>query len=336
MSNPTVSIIIPVYNTESYLPRCLDSLLVQTYADFEIICVDDGSTDNSGQICDEYARKDSRIRVVHIPNGGVSNARNTGLELVRGEYIMFVDSDDWVEPEHVELLLPLAGEDLVYCGYNSVVHGNWVTAFSFGNRVLLREQWIDCFAAFWKEYTTWSLWRGCYSTEIIRKNHLLLDSNMTVGEDEEFNLRYFCQCGSVRFVEACTYNYETGDHGSALHRYHPNRASDCAKICQAIEAISKRGEYASRWYYWHSALAHYEKWEKNIQTDRQEEVRVQLQKCYESPYFRKCIPYIRKHGTLDEKIETYFMSAWAHPLYKPFYSIIAALSRLKNAVLKRK
>lgn len=333
---PVVSVIIPVYNTEAYLPRCLDSLLAQTYTDFEIICVDDGSTDNSGRICDEYARKDSRIRVVHIPNGGVSNARNTGLELARGEYILFVDSDDWVEPKHVELLLPLAGEDLVYCGVNTVIKGQKADTSSFQTQWYTKSQWESNFGLFWREFALLAIWRGCYKRKIICNNGLLFDRKMTIGEDEHFNLRYFGCCQSVRFSNACTYNYEVGDHSSAMHRYHPNRAEDCIKICQAIEDISQKTEYASRWYYWHSALAHYEKWKKNIQTDRQAEVRMQLQKCYDHPYFRECIPYIRKHGTLDEKIETFFMSAWAHPLYEPFYSIIAALSRIKNAVLKRK
>ena len=99
-----ISIIIPVYNVEPYIKRCLDSVINQTYQNLEIICVDDGSTDGSGKICDEYATKDSRIKVFHKENGGVSSAKNLGLKNITGKYIGFVDSDDWIEPDMYEVL----------------------------------------------------------------------------------------------------------------------------------------------------------------------------------------------------------------------------------------
>lgn len=97
MNKPLISIIIPVYNVEEYLPKCLDSVVEQTYKNIEIICVDDGSTDSSGNICEEYGKKDARIRVIHKENGGLSSARNVGLKAINGEYVMFIDSDDWID-----------------------------------------------------------------------------------------------------------------------------------------------------------------------------------------------------------------------------------------------
>ena len=94
-----ISVIVPVYNVDNYLPRCVDSILAQSYPELEIILVDDGATDGSGGICDAYAAKDSRITVIHKPNGGLSSARNAGLDAATGEYISFIDSDDWIEPE---------------------------------------------------------------------------------------------------------------------------------------------------------------------------------------------------------------------------------------------
>lgn len=105
MSEPVISIIIPVYNVEPYLRRCLDSVIGQTYRNLEIIIVDDGSTDNCGAVCDEYKSKDERIRVIHKENGGLSSARNTGLDVATGGYVGFVDSDDWVEPDMMAYLL---------------------------------------------------------------------------------------------------------------------------------------------------------------------------------------------------------------------------------------
>ena len=103
-----ISVIVPVYKVERYLARCVDSILNQTYGNLEVILVDDGSPDNSGAICDDYARKEPRIRVIHKENGGLSSARNAGIEIARGEYFGFVDSDDWIEPDTYETMLGLA------------------------------------------------------------------------------------------------------------------------------------------------------------------------------------------------------------------------------------
>ena len=126
--NPLVTIIIPVYNVEKYLPKCLDSIINQTYNHLEIIIVDDGSKDSSGLICDEYALKDQRIKVLHKKNGGLSSARNAGLDIAKGDYIMFVDSDDYVESHYCEVPLKHALEKnvrIVSFGYNKIfIDGN--------------------------------------------------------------------------------------------------------------------------------------------------------------------------------------------------------------------
>ena len=101
--NPKVSIIVPVYKAEKYIHRCIDSILAQTFTDWELLLIDDGSPDRSGEICDEYAKKNKRIRVFHKENGGVSSARNLGLEKMRGEYVMFIDSDDWISKNTLQL-----------------------------------------------------------------------------------------------------------------------------------------------------------------------------------------------------------------------------------------
>ena len=116
--DPKISVIVPVYKTEKYLHRCVDSILAQTYTDFELLLIDDGSPDNSGAICDEYAAKDNRIRVFHKDNGGVSSARNIGIQQSKGEYTIHVDSDDWVEPHMLEELYRKAKSedaDMVIC-----------------------------------------------------------------------------------------------------------------------------------------------------------------------------------------------------------------------------
>lgn len=116
-----VSVIVPVYKVESYLDRCVQSILCQSFSDFELILVDDGSPDNCGKICDEYARKDSRIKVIHKKNGGLSEARNYGIDSATGEWLFFLDSDDWIHPQTIEKLYEAAVENNVsvsMCGYS--------------------------------------------------------------------------------------------------------------------------------------------------------------------------------------------------------------------------
>ena len=123
MDEKLVSVIIPAYNIEDYIGRCLDSIISQTYKNLEIIVVDDGSRDHTGEILDNYAKKDRRIKVIHKENGGVSSARNKGIEAAEGDYIGFIDGDDLIESEMYKTLVDLLEEenaDIAHCGYQMV------------------------------------------------------------------------------------------------------------------------------------------------------------------------------------------------------------------------
>ena len=146
-----ISIIVPFYNVEPYIKRCIDSILSQTYTDFELILVDDGSTDNSGRICDEYSLKDERIYVIHKVNGGQSSARNAGIDIAKGKYLSFVDADDYIAPLMIETLHKLAIEyntDISECGYISVFNEKEVVCefgkgIDFGEGGFLIEKFIN-------------------------------------------------------------------------------------------------------------------------------------------------------------------------------------------------
>jgi glycosyltransferase involved in cell wall biosynthesis len=127
--NPKISIIVPVYKVEPYLRKCIDSILAQTFKDLELLLIDDGSPDNCGAICEEYALMDSRIRVVHKENGGLSDARNKGLEIAKGDYVGFVDSDDWIEEDMYELLYNM-------CVSNNCEIANCTSTIYFKNRTV--------------------------------------------------------------------------------------------------------------------------------------------------------------------------------------------------------
>lgn len=130
LSEKLISIIVPVYNVEQYLRRCVNSLVGQTYRNIEIILVDDGSPDRCGEICDDYAKQDSRVKVIHKPNGGLSDARNKGIDTANGDYLMFIDSDDWIEPETCQVVLQAINDvkpDTVVFGVNYVYDSGRVT-----------------------------------------------------------------------------------------------------------------------------------------------------------------------------------------------------------------
>ena len=118
-----ISVIVPIYKTEQFLSKCIDSIINQTYKNLEIILVDDGSPDNCPKICDEYAKRDNRIKVIHKENGGLSSARNAGIEIATGDFSAFVDSDDWIDSDMYESLVKLSDEynaDIAECGYRFI------------------------------------------------------------------------------------------------------------------------------------------------------------------------------------------------------------------------
>ena len=206
---PKISIIVPVYKVENYLSQCVDSILNQTFADWECILVDDGSPDGSGVICDEYAQKDTRIHVIHKENRGVSSARNTGLSAAQGEYIYFIDSDDYVEREALELLLSKAKQSeadiMVHGIVNDYIYKQSSTAVKY---VSLPE----------KDYSTilemadrWGLLKGpvnkLFKNSIIKNKSLRFDESISYGEDTKFTFEYLVHCHSIAFVPRHLYHY---------------------------------------------------------------------------------------------------------------------------------
>lgn len=191
-----ISVIVPVYNVEAYIGRCLDSLLAQTYADFEIICVDDGSQDKSGEICEQYGKKDARVFVYHIQNDGVGNARNFALSKMSGEWYAFVDADDWVEPTYLQLLYEKATEthcDIAACTF---VRN---TEFAVNNdrtvgRTLTIEGTDACIRNFicGKDSMQGMVWNKLYRKEIF--GDIRFDEKVQVNEDCLYTYEVMKRC----------------------------------------------------------------------------------------------------------------------------------------------
>ena len=210
-----ISVIVPVYNTEKYLDQCVQSILAQTYTDFELLLIDDGSTDSSGALCDKYAEQDSRIRVFHKENGGVSSARNLGLDNVKGEWVTFCDSDDWVEYNYLSSLILKCDNDLVSSSY----------IYDRPNKKQY-EQLDDDTLCINGYNLTELLMTGAYMTpyaklyksKVLEKNKIRFNTRLSSREDTLFVWQYLLCVDKVTTLSDATYHYCITDNGLSHKR----------------------------------------------------------------------------------------------------------------------
>lgn len=215
-----ISIIVPVYMAEKYLNRCIESILCQTYKNFELILVDDGSPDTSGDLCDYWAGQDSRVKVIHKENGGASSARNCGLKIAKGKYIAFVDSDDWLEPNMYEQLYKLLEENkaqMAICGMR-VVDGKKEKNVQPNPQTLLwgRKELLDFFFKVHGEVFTYSLCRRLISKGLLDQYHFL-EGRMNEDIEASFYLSVHCQ--RAVYTNMVFYNYYKNYNGVTNSRF---------------------------------------------------------------------------------------------------------------------
>lgn len=209
---PKVSIVIPVYNAQKYLHKCIDSILNQTFLDFEVLLIDDGSKDTSAEICDEYALRDSRVKVCHIPNSGVSAARNKGIELASGTHIAFVDADDWIENiflERFDEILSYDKIDLIVCGYcYEYVSNKPLQYYSLPNqKAKTKIQLGEVIPELEYNRMLSSVWGKLYRRDIIVNNKLSFDTTISFGEDTIFTWSYLFLVDSIAVTNTIGYHY---------------------------------------------------------------------------------------------------------------------------------
>ncbi len=239
--NDLISIIVPVYNVEKYLNKCVDSILKQTYTNMEVILVDDGSKDKSGAICDEYEKIDSRVRAIHKQNGGVCSARNVALSESKGEWVAFIDSDDWIESDYVEQLYECAVQtkaDVVACGYNRVTGKNKESINNSGNTMELSSK------EFLIKVLNPQTGMGFCHMKLYSKESLkgvLFDTNLVVGEDALFNEQVVLNIEKVCMLEKSLYNYRI-NLNSVVKRYDKEYAN------KYLKSMKVNKEYLSSLY----------------------------------------------------------------------------------------
>lgn len=208
MNDDLISVVVPCYNVEKYLEKCVESIINQTYQNLEIILVDDGAKDGTPDLCDKLALTDSRIKVLHKVNGGLSDARNAGIAVANGRYITFFDSDDWIEPDTIKIAydkMSADNLDLVVWGYtadfvddnenvlsnrNCAVNG--VCEIDGNNAVLIQKDTLGI---------SGYAWNKLYKTDIIKNNNLLFEKGISLVEDILFNSLYFCKSKKIAFID---------------------------------------------------------------------------------------------------------------------------------------
>lgn len=217
--NSLVSLIVPVYNAEKYLPRCIMSILKQSYNNIELILVNDGSPDKCGKICDEYAKKDKRIKVIHKQNGGVSDARNVGIDTANGEYIAFVDSDDFLSENCIEILS--AGIKSADLSAGSIVwhKKNANKLHSLPDKILLRDEIISNIIKLTKQLDG-SACAKLFKRNIINVYNLRFGLGIPMCEDTQFLVKYLGYCASISTSSEAVYTYDLSNETSAVKKYY--------------------------------------------------------------------------------------------------------------------
>ena len=214
-----ISIVIPVYNVSKYLRECLDSVINQKYQNIEIILVDDGSKDNSGIICDEYSNKDKRIKVIHKENGGVSSARNMGIDNATGKYVCFVDSDDIVHPDYIKKLVDNLDKDVL--SVCKIEEFNNSFSFSIDNDKKIeldRKNFVELCRLYLLNTP------GCklFNLDIVKKNKIFFDTKLSLGEDLLFNLDYLKYIEKVVIIDQNLYYYRKSGNNTLSNTYYSN------------------------------------------------------------------------------------------------------------------
>ncbi|MGL5549111.1 MAG: glycosyltransferase family 2 protein [Culicoidibacterales bacterium] len=234
-----LSIIVPVYNVEAYVGRCLDSLLEQDFEDFEIIVVNDGSTDSSGKICDEYAKKDQRIRVIHQENQGVSAARNTGLNWIKGEYIGFIDPDDFIEKDMFKKLYTLCIENnaqIGVCNFQREIKGRRITNNSqkYEKKLTTKEALEELFKG--------ELYRFSLCNKIFQR-HLFMNITFPEGrihEDLATTYRLFGKAKNTIYTNYAGYIYTVRENSILNKKYNENRLESFIAWNEILEYMNEQ------------------------------------------------------------------------------------------------
>lgn len=228
-----ISIVVPVYNTENFLSKCIESILAQSYNDFELLLIDDGSTDNSGFLCDKYSEKDKRIKVFHKKNAGVGAARNTGIEMANGEYITFIDSDDYIDRHYLEYFfnIPFISNNIYIRAEALIDNTNGISSTKKNNKdYVLNNARLGHEIELYDLLSKGAPWAKLFSLNLIRKYNLRFPTDINFHEDHFFVIKYITACAKEKgqFIYIGTPQYHYVQHNQvSLTKKKRNTIEEC-------------------------------------------------------------------------------------------------------------
>lgn len=236
---PQISVIIPVYNSEKYLHSCIDSVLAQTFTDIELLLINDGSTDKSGEICEEYLYKDSRVKVYHKENGGVSSTRNYGIDIASGDWICFVDSDDYVAADFLKSMIYISDADLIISSFEIVENKEKWDNF-IEKRTYNKNEIKDFLDRYIHTATLCAPWGKLFKKSLLRT--LKFNQNISFAEDTIFVLNYLCSVSKIQLIDNWGYHYRR-EGGLSQKKYSIEQwkiiIHEYSKVFKTIEKIFK-------------------------------------------------------------------------------------------------
>lgn len=241
MISETVSVIVPVYEAESYILRCVTSVLCQTYEHLEVILIDDGSTDRSFKICSQLVQQDSRVHVYHQKNQGVAAARNKGIEYATGEFIFFLDSDDWIDKiTLLEMVSTIKkyGTEICLCGFCYESESSYKNVNVGMDFTIAKNKFMN--NLFWELYEKailFNIGTKLYKTDIIKKNNIRFCENMMVYEDICFFFDYMSYVNDLSFCKGCFYHYFQENSNSITHSYKKEFWKNTMDYCNVLTTI---------------------------------------------------------------------------------------------------
>lgn len=248
MKNNKISIIVPAYNVEEYIAKCIESLINQTFRNIEIIVIDDGSTDNTGLLIDQYAKKDPRIVVIHQKNGGLPKARNTGLDKAKGEFIMFLDSDDWLEENCCEVVfdeLEREKLELLFFEYSKEYKNKTVPMKTYQQEKLYyNAQGEKDF--FLYDMRTITAWGKIYSAELIGEQRF--NENMRTAEDVDFNFHIYEKVNRAKYINQHLLHYRILNQ-SAIHGFDSQIYEKLSFVLKSLRNWAKKDKEHEEAYY---------------------------------------------------------------------------------------
>lgn len=326
------TIIIPMYNAEKSINKTLDSIVAQTYCFIQLIIVNDGSTDNSLNICESYRSKIKFIEIYTTENKGVSHARNEGLTHAKGDYIFFVDSDDILLPNYIEVMMGAGEEDYIRSGNQFLSLEGKKKVNILNNNVITVKEHRKRFTHFYSKIPTFVVWGCRYKKSIIFQNKIKFRENIHNGEDVIFNIDYLKNSQTIKTISYVGYIY-CESVTSSVGKFWPERLEwvkemNKAQIAYGAESV---GINVIKLYGWEEVLLHYKKHSKYGKDKKiRKDAKYMLKRTMHDIYFRDGINDIIEYGTIDMKLQAICLKYYIWCFYPILLKFIIKLHKIKR------